>query len=279
MESLGNVLKRASMARSDMPLPYQEQDTCPICHGAGYLRHDVPVEDPRFGQIVPCECTRRDMERRRIERLVERSKLGELRMKTFESFTRKIVSQNPPARSAERAFKVARQYAENPRGWLVLFGDIGTGKTHLGAAVANFRLSLGEPAVFIVVPDLLDHLRSTFSPSSDVTYDELFETVRDTPMLVLDDLGAQATTPWAEEKLYQILNHRYNKQLPTVITTNRSMDDMDPRLRSRVNDFEISQRCEVRGPDFRQGATISTQRPVEKRPQSQRGGSIREVTH
>lgn len=151
-------------------------------------------------------------------------------------------------------------------------------ETHLAAAVANFRLALGEPAVFIVVPDLLDHLRSTFSPSSDVTYDELFETVRDTPMLVLDDLGAQATTPWAEEKLYQILNHRYNKQLPTVITTNRSMDDMEPRLRSRVNDFEISQRCELRGPDFRQGASTPIQRTSGKSAGTSRGGTIREVT-
>ncbi|GAC1662222.1 MAG: ATP-binding protein [Acidobacteriaceae bacterium] len=233
-----------------------------MCLGAGYLRYDVPVEDPRFGQLIACQCTQRDLERRRTERLVEKSKLGELRNKTFETFTLKVVSGNPPVRSPERAFRVARQYSDSPRGWLLLFGDIGTGKTHLAAAIVNHRLALKEPAIFIIVPDLLDHLRSTFSPASDVTYDELFETVRDTPMLILDDLGAQATTPWAEEKLYQILNHRYNKQLPTVITTNRSMDDMDPRLRSRINDFEISQRCEIRGRDFRQGSSPSSEAPT-----------------
>ena len=64
--------------------------------------------------------------------------------------------------------------------------------------------------MFVVVPDLLDHLRATFSPTSTVSYDRRFEEIRTTPLLVLDDLGTQAMTPWAREKLYQLFNHRYN---------------------------------------------------------------------
>jgi DNA replication protein DnaC len=213
----------------------------------------VTPDDPRFGQIVACECTRRDLERRRVERLVERSNLGSLRRLTFESFIRRVKEGNPPARSPDAAWKVARAYAENPQGWLVLWGTFGTGKTHLAAAIANERISRGEPAVFIVVPDLLDHLRSTFSPTSDVTYDELFETVRNTPLLILDDLGTQTSSAWAQEKLYQILNHRYNMALPTVITTNLSPDDIEPRLRSRIGDGHLSTLCEIRGVDTRLG--------------------------
>ena len=63
------------------------------------------------------------------------------------------------------------------------------------------------------MPDLLDHLRATFAPGSDVSYDELFETVAIAPLLVLDDLGTQSSTQWAQEKMFQILNHRYNDRI------------------------------------------------------------------
>lgn len=88
--------------------------------------------------------------------------------------------------------------------------------------------------MFVVVPDLLDHLRATFSPNSTIPYDQMFDQVRTNPLLILDDLGTQSATPWAKEKLYQILNYRYNAELPTVITTTSTLDEIDPRIRSRM---------------------------------------------
>ncbi len=144
--------------------------------------------------------------------------------------------------SLEKAFRAAQAYAENPRGWLVLTGTYGSGKTHLAAAIANFRRGISREPLFVVVPDLLDHLRSTFGPNSNVTYDELFEEVRSAEMLILDDLGTQSATSWAREKLYQILNHRYVAGLCTVITTANSIDEVDPRIRSRMLD---TRRCAI----------------------------------
>jgi len=69
-------------------------------------------------------------------------------------------------------------------------------QTHLASAIVNYRYKLGKPSLFIVVPDFLDHLRSTFSPDSKVSYDQLFESVRSSELLVLDDFGEQAGTPW-----------------------------------------------------------------------------------
>lgn len=145
-------------------------------------------------------------------------------------------------RSLEKAFRAAQSFAEKPSGWIVFTGSYGCGKTHLAAAIANFRAGVGREPVFVVIPDLLDHLRSTFGPNSNVTYDELFEEVRSAQMLVLDDMGTQSATPWAREKLYQILNHRYVASLPTVITTANSIDEVDPRIRSRMLD---TRRCAI----------------------------------
>src|SRR5664280_1545752 len=77
------------------------------------------------------------------------------------------------------------------------------------------------------------HLRATFSPSSNTSYDRRFDEIRTAPLLILDDLGTQSMTPWVREKLYQLFNYRYNAELPTVITTADTLDEMDARIRSR----------------------------------------------
>ena len=123
---------------------------------------------------------------------------------------------------------------EEPQGWLVFTGPSGAGKTHLAAAVANRVMELGRPVFFVFVPDLLDHLRSTYTPTSEITYDQLFEQVRTAPLLVLDDLGGHSSTPWAQEKLYQVLNYRHLSQLPTVITIGVQPESLDERWQTRI---------------------------------------------
>lgn len=243
---------------------------CPTCGGAGWLRLDVAVDDPRFGQLTPCACKAKEIEEKKMRGLLERSNLKALQDKTFATFI--------PSEDQQNAYKRARDFADNPdENWLILLGANGTGKTHLAAAVGNRRLELGEPAVFIVVPDLLDHLRSTFSPSSDITFDGLFENVRGTPLLILDDLGTQTTTQWANEKLFQILNHRYMLKLPTVITTNVELHELGDRLASRMADWSLSIPVSIGGRDMRTGrenipTTRGTPPSTRNRP-PQRGRS------
>ena len=171
----------------------------------------------------------------------ELSSLDLMVSKTFGSFEDRTREGLQPdeIKSLQKALKAAHSYAEKPRGWLVLMGGYGSGKTHLAAAIANYRAGLGDPPLFIMVPDLLDHLRATFSPNSHIAFDRRFDDIRTTPLLVLDDLGTQSMTPWVREKLYQLFNYRYNRELPTVITTADSMNEMDSRIRSRLLDGEL----------------------------------------
>ncbi len=90
--------------------------------------------------------------------------------------------------------------------------------------------------LFIVVPDLLDHLRATFNPARGMRLDKRFDEVKTASLLILDDLGTESATAWAQEKLYQLFNHRYNARLPTVITTAMPIEDIDKRLASRMLD-------------------------------------------
>ena len=132
-------------------------------------------------------------------------------------------------------------FAAEPKGWLVFGGTSGSGKTHLAAAIVNERIKQGHPAFYITAPDLLDHLRASFNPDSEVPYDEFFDQVRNAPLLVLDDLGVQSGTSWAKEKLDQLLTSRFNSELPTVIVTITPFEKMDERLRTRLTDPRLCQ--------------------------------------
>jgi DNA replication protein DnaC len=171
----------------------------------------------------------------------ELSSLDLMASKTFGAFEDRANEGLPPEelKSLQKALKATHSFSERPRGWLVLMGGFGSGKTHLAAAIANYRAGLGDPPLFVMVPDLLDHLRATFSPNSSTTFDRRFDEIRTAPLLVLDDLGTQSMTPWVREKLYQLFNYRYNAELPTVITTSDSLDEMDARIRSRLLDGKL----------------------------------------
>jgi DNA replication protein DnaC len=183
--------------------------------------------------------------------------------RTFASFDDRREEGLAPdeIRSLEKAVKAAITFAAKPRGWLVLTGPYGCGKTHLAAAIANTLADKGNPPLFIMVPDLLDHLRATFSPSSNVSYDHRFDEIRTTQLLILDDLGAQSTSPWAKEKLHQLFNHRYNAELPTVLTVADDMlESIDERLRVRLLDERICTICAITAPAFHGGKARKTKR-------------------
>jgi DNA replication protein DnaC len=231
----------------------QLSDVCPVCGGLGYVARDLPTDHADFGKLFPCSCKLDEIERRRMEQLRSLSNLDHLARLTFANFVPEGYGLAPDqAANLRGAYDLAQHYAENPVGWLVLFGRYGCGKTHLAAAIANRAIERGQPVLFIVVPDLLDYLRATFGPNSPVSYDERFDQVRNAPLLILDDLGTQSSTAWAQEKLYQILNHRYNAHLPTVITSNQRLDEIDSRVRSRMVDTDVATVLTILAPDFRQ---------------------------
>src|SRR5215469_8036415 len=244
----------------------KEPAVCSECGGAGYVRIDLPMSDPSFGKPVPCRCREREWEERRRLDLRRFSSLDPFYDKTFDTF-------NPKVPGVREAFEAARRFAEDPKGWLVLRGGYGCGKTHLAAAIANAHLAAGAHVFFSIVPDLLDHLRAAFAPGSEIRYDDMFERVREAGLLVLDDLGAENGTAWATEKLFQIINYRYNFRMPTVITTNnRLLSHLDERLASRLSDIGLVHTIVLEAQDYRKrhaaGAAVTRSAPSSQRGRS-----------
>ncbi|MBC8504875.1 MAG: ATP-binding protein [Chloroflexi bacterium] len=226
--------------------------SCPVCEGVGFLRQDLPVGHPEFGKLHICVCRRGELDRRVHQRLFALSRLDELQHLNFDNFRpRGRVGLRPAlADSLEQAYNQAQMFARSHKGWLLLYGGYGSGKTHLAAAIANLSVDLGIPTLFITVPDLLDTLRFSYD-DPNATFEQRFEEIRNAPLLVMDDFGTQNATEWAQEKLFQILNFRYINKLPLVVTTNLLLEEMEPRIRSRLDDPELVTRVNIKAQDYR----------------------------
>jgi DNA replication protein DnaC len=236
---------------------------CPICHGIGYIRQDLPVGHPDFGKVKVCTCRQPGIAQIAQHRLYRLSNLDAFTQMNFDNFK----TEGRPGqgvdqiKSLKTALNVSINYSQNLKGWLVLMGGYGCGKTHLAAAIANFVVSVGAPTLLLTVPDLLDWLRFSYEDPSS-SFEERFDEIRNIQLLVLDDLGTQNATAWAEEKLYQIINHRYTNKLATVITTNQKMDEIDGRISSRLMDPELVTRVTITAPDYRVSLRDTNQSPV-----------------
>jgi len=189
------------------------------------------------------------------QHLYEMSNLDRLSHLSFENFN---TSGNPRAEfvtpqeiaSLQAAREVSEGFSNTMQGWLLLEGAYGCGKTHLAAAIANACVHRGVPTLFITVPDLLDSLRFAYG-SQETTFEARFEEIRNADLLVMDDFGTQNATAWAQEKLFQIINYRYTNKLPTVITTNLILDEIESRIRSRLQDSDFVQHIRISAPDYR----------------------------
>ncbi len=228
---------------------------CPICGGIGYLRRDLPIEHPDFGKMVPCTCRSDEITQSAKARLFRMSSLEALHNLRFDNFEKRghIGMAKHQADSLENAYNQALNFAEHRQGWLLMLGRYGCGKTHLAAAVANHAIEAGVSTLFLTVPDLLDWLRYAYA-GAEMSFEERFEEIREIPLLILDDFGTQNATPWAQEKIYQIINHRYVNQLPTVVTSNFLINDFEGRIRSRLQDPNLVTVVKILAPDYRNPA-------------------------
>jgi len=229
-------MRRVTREAVKMEFSRRHVPTC-CCGGRGFVVFALSETHPLFGVAIPCACKREEIANRIAEQMQSMSGLAP---ETLEEWTFDTFDPDrcvPFAKSDTRAMMAAcvrlcRQYAEYPQGWLVLEGAFGSGKTHLAYAIAAARVDRGVFAS--TVPDLLDTLRAGYASDAEMDFTRRFEAIKNVPMLVLDDLGSENGTTYAEEKLYQLVNHRYERRMPLVVTTNRRVDEIKGRLGSRL---------------------------------------------
>lgn len=231
----------------DTAIEFVVGPACPLCQDAGWVvTSTAPPGQHGFATLLPCSCKQQHRQVHENMLREQQSGIGPLRAKRLTGFI-------PDVPGVRRAYIRACEFAQAPAGWLVLAGGYGCGKTHLAAGIANELLDRHESVIFQVVPDMLAQIRATYSPDSPIQFDAQFHLLCSARCLILDDLGTEQATAWAREKIYQIINHRYNYQLPTVMTTNVWPHGIEPRVASRLADIDLSGGViDIQAADYRQ---------------------------
>jgi len=132
--------------------------------------------------------------------------------------------------------------------FLLLYGLVGCGKTHLCNAAAitlNYR---GVDCRLFSVTDLLKRLRQSMN---DNTIEQLVDEVESYQVLILDDFGAEYQTDWASARLFEIIDSRYRAELPLLLTTNYDLKDLPQRVVSRFCDPALGDPVLISAPDYR----------------------------
>ena len=173
----------------------------------------------------------------------------------------------------EGNWQAFQQCAAYPKRWplqmkeaqgsgLLLWGKPGRGKSHLAVAVVLALLDQEVEVRFITVPDFLSELRDGLR--QNVAEGETIGRLATVPLLVLDDLGAEKDTIWANETLYRLINRRYQNLLPLVATTNCDLNQLEQLLGARIVSrlLEICLPLEVKGPDRRKQAAKERKQPA-----------------
>lgn len=221
---------------------------CSKCGNRGiYLKGNVAYQ---------CDCVQEHTKRKRCSQSRLPSKLQKHSLNKFdfsyypnEAFHEKTGKTFKEI--AQAVHKAALDFAEKNvkkaggKG-LFIYGNVGSGKTYLCSAIANYLLDQGQEVLFIVVPDLLDEIRATYSGESEVSEIQVLRFARDIPVLILDDLGAHNYTEWACNKIYSIINCRLNNNAPTVINSNLNLGQIERFLGERTTS-RIVELCDIYG--------------------------------
>jgi DNA replication protein DnaC len=215
------------------------EEECPLCHGYGL------VIDRATNTHRPCSCGLLDrvaME----ERFRAAGIPARFLKKDFDSFKPldKQDKEREMIRKAARSYALSFRPDESPG--LLFRGNPGSGKTHIAIAVLREIIRRGFTGRFENFSDLLSRIRSTWHRDAEMQEESLLAEVEEADLLVIDDLGAESTADWVRDRLYLIINRRYEAARPLIITTNCAEAD----LRARVGDRIYSRLCEMCAASF-----------------------------
>ncbi len=220
------------------------QPDCPICGGAGWKTVERVSEEENLKRVswekpiegtntrrrvwaVPCDCTGKD----RAARVLNRARIpNRYEHCDFDNFDKDLYGADTGPewaawnRSLEQAKLVieafARDYPAGNDTGLLIIGPCGAGKTHLAVSALRKIVLRGHNGLFYDYRDLLKEIQGSYNSESQTSELSVLEPVLTADVLLLDDLGAGKSSPWAMETVGHILNTRYNEKRVTILTTN-----------------------------------------------------------
>lgn len=239
-----------NLKNKDLDLHSKEIEICPICgEPLGKL-----VKMP-FGEIVgprACKCKRekskqikqQDDAREkqiRLQRIIKNSMMNEkFKSCSFETWNH--------SKGNEKIYKLGikyvekfKQYKEKNQG-LLIYGDPGNGKTFLTACIANKLLSQMVPVICVGAIALTERISESKRNYGDEGIFTVLNSLENADLLIIDDLGTEPDNYWTRSMIYQIIDKRNSSNLPLIVTTNITIEQLKSRYDDRTFS-RLSQMC------------------------------------
>ncbi len=165
---------------------------------------------------------------KRVERIIKNSKMSKRNLSyKFDNYE--------PNNSNRKVFNNLKKYSERlvngiEKKGLILIGNNGVGKTHLACSIANKLIENGTPVIYGTLINLLAELRNSYDIDKNISEMEIIKLYENVDLLIIDDLGKEKPSEWGLEKLFTIINSRYENNLPVIITTNYNQKSLMERL-------------------------------------------------
>ena len=124
---------------------------------------------------------------------------------------------------------------------LLLWGAVGTGKSFIAGCIANALLDQGVPVMMTNFARLLNRLTDMYAGDRNAYIDSF----NSFPLLIIDDLGVERNSEFAREQVFSVIDSRYRSQLPLIVTTNLTPEQMrnpEDLARKRIYD-RVLERC------------------------------------
>lgn len=223
--------------RKEKGLP-EEPRVCPICNG------DLIVHEKNLG-VVYCMCyVVRWM--REAGSVLDPYRSAVNQSLRIGNFSTKINGYSSTLTDARNRFL---EFVNSPEKWIFIFGNTGSGKSHLLQATAS---ALSPIALYITAYDIARYARDI-----DGNIERAISTIERAPILILDDYGIQKDTEWLTSMISRIIDFRYIRrfELPTIVSSNYNLSQIsmiDQRIASRLSDIKLVDRIDFSQiPDYR----------------------------
>ncbi len=195
----------------------EDKKNCPICGGTFWVETEKGV--------VRCKCYKEYLKRRRFEE-------AEI-PKAFKN--KKLGTYKPLSDSQGKALLITKKFVDEfksgvtDRG-LLFTGNVGVGKTHLAVAILNDLIEAGYRGLFINFIHLIEKIKQSYGNNQTFFSEpEIFEKIKKSHIVVVDELGAATPTEFVFNKMYDIINYCFSEGISIIFTTNYPLNERKKR--------------------------------------------------